>query len=387
MFWSFTRHLTSQFSEIKEKLANLFDWIEIIKVIAFLCWSMFMVWTFLGVLCLSYKPKKSMKRAENVEIIIVSIANNKVKNSLYETISNIKKLNVKFYLLVDEGAELLSELSMSNSNMVIVPKSYKPFLIAKGRAINYFIENYVQENKWYGFVDDDNLVLDTDFLYEIPYYEQHGYVAMNPLLVMRRGKSDLTYVMDSIRLFDDLTVYRFFTGLLGRPLVGLHGELLCAKGEILKEIGYNFNTITEDFCFSTELVKRGYKTWQSKTRVSLKSPNNFPDLLRQRGRWFKGIVLDLKKATFPMKIIVGTRVSFWALGLFGSWAFAFFWPLWGPLWPAIPGGIAYWLLYSYGVLKSRKWWFLLFIPLIGILESLSWVFCFKQKGFVVIDKC
>jgi hypothetical protein len=88
-----------------------------------------------------------------------------------------------------------------------------------------------------------------------------------------------------------------------------------------------------------------------------------------------------------MKIIVGTRVSFWALGLFGSWAFAFFWPLRGPLWPAIPGGIAYWLLYSYGVLKSRKWWFLLFIPLIGILESLSWVFCFKQKGFVVIDKC
>jgi egghead protein (zeste-white 4 protein) len=317
-----------------------------------------MVWTLLGVLSLTYKPKKAMVRAKNIEIVIVSIANSKVRNSLYETISNIEKLNVKFHLLVDEGAELISELS--TSNMIIVPKAYKPFLVAKGRAMNYFIENYVQGDKWYGFVDDDNLVLDTEFLYEIPYYEQHGYVAMNPLLVMRKGKSNFTYIMDSIRLFDDLTVYRFFTGLLGRPFVGLHGELLCVKGETLKEIGYNYTTITEDFHFSTELIKRGYKTWQSNTRVSLKSPNNLHDLMQQRSRWFKGIVLELKNATAPMKIIVGTRVSFWALGIFGSWAFAFLWPLWGPLLPAIPGGIAYWLLYSYGILKTNKWWFLLY---------------------------
>jgi cellulose synthase/poly-beta-1,6-N-acetylglucosamine synthase-like glycosyltransferase len=177
---------------------------------------------------------------------------------------------------------------------------------------------------------------------------------MNPVLTMRKGKNTLTYIMDSIRLYDDLTVYRFFTGLLGNPLVGLHGELLCVKGEVLKKIGYDHHTITEDFHFAAELVKRHYKTWQSKTQVSLKSPNSMHDLFRQRGRWFKGIVLELKNSTLPMQLIVGTRVSFWALGLFGSWAFAFLWPMWGPLWPALPGGIAYWLLYSYGVVKSTK---------------------------------
>jgi egghead protein (zeste-white 4 protein) len=319
-----------------------------------------------------------------VEIVIVSIANQKVRNSLYETIDNIRKLNLKFYVLVDEGAEMIPELSAVD--LVVVPKTYKQYLVAKGRAINYFIENHVQKNKWYGFVDDGNLVLDTEFLYEIPYYDQHGYVAMNPMLVMRKGKNTLTYVMDSIRIYDDLTVYRFFTGLLGRPLVGLHGELLCVKGEVLKEIGYDHHSITEDFHFAVELTKRNYKTWQSRTKVSLKSPNSLHDLMRQRGRWFKGIALELKNATTPMKIIVGTRVSFWALGLFGSWAFAFLWPMWGPMWPALPGGVAYWLLYCYGVFKSSKWWFIVAIPLIGLIESLSWVFCFKQKGFVVIDK-
>ncbi len=235
-------------------------------------------------------------------------------------------------------------------------------------------------------MDDDNLILDTEFLHEIPYYEEHGYAAMNPVLVMRKGKSNLTYVMDSIRLFDDVTVYRFFTGLLGKPLIGLHGELLCVKGEVLKEIGYDHPTITEDFRFSGELVKRNYKTWQSKTKVSLKSPNSLYDLMRQRGRWFKGIFLELKNVSIPMKVLVGTRVSFWALGIFGSWAFAFLWPLWGPMWPALPGGIAYWLLYCYGAFKSSKWWLIIVIPLIGVVESLSWIFCFRQKGFVVIDK-
>lgn len=357
---------------------------EAIRIIAFLCWFMFLVWTILGVISLAYKPKKASKSAENVEIVIVSIANQKVRNSLFETIENIRRLNLKFHVLVDEGAPLIDELS--STNLIIVPRTYKRHLVAKGRAIDYFIQKHVGERKWYGFIDDDNLVLDKEFLYEIPYYEQHGYAAMNPVLVMRKGKNTLTYVMDSIRIFDDLTVYRFFTGLLGRPLVGLHGELLCVKGEILKEIGYDYYTITEDFHFSSELIKRNYRTWQSRTRVSLKSPNNLKDLMRQRGRWFKGISLELKNVTLTMKIIVGTRVSFWALGLFGSWAFAFLWSAWGPMWLALPGGIAYWLLYCYGVFKSSRWWYIAVIPLIGIIESLSWVFSLRQKGFIVIDK-
>lgn len=359
--------------------------VELVRAIAFTCWFMFLIWTILGAISLFYKPKRMSEPAKNVEIVVVSVASAKVRKSLLETIDNIRSLNLKFYVLVDEGSEMIQELN-ATTDLIIVPKTYKRHLIAKGRAINYFIENHTKKGWWYGFVDDDNLILDTNFLYEIPYYDQHGYVAMNPVLVMRKGKNTLSYIMDSIRLFDDLTVYRFFTGLLGKPLVGLHGELLCVKGEILKEVGYNYPTITEDFRFSIELIKRNYRTWQSKTKVSLKSPNSLHDLMRQRGRWFKGIATELKNTTVTMRLIVGSRVTFWALGIFGSWAFSFLWSLWGPMWLALPGGVAYWLLYCYGVFKSSKWWFLFTIPLIGIIESLSWVFSFRQKGFVVIDK-
>ena len=358
--------------------------ITAIEFIAFLSWSVFLFWLFLGVLSLTYTPGRSSVRASNVEMVIVSIANSSVRKSLNETISNIGGLRLAFHIVVDEGSELIPELPAGN--IVVVPKTYKQVLIAKGRAISYFIEHYVQNHNWYAFVDDDNLVLDDAFLYEIPYHEQRGYVALNGSFRMRKGKSILAYVMDSIRLFDDITASKFFTGVLGRPLAGLHGELLCVKGETLKEIGYNHRTITEDFRFSYELVRRNYRTWRSKTQVSLKSPNNLSDLMRQRGRWFKGIILDLKDATSTVKLVMGLRVVFWMLSFFGSWAFAFLWPIWGAFWPALPGGIAYWLVYSYGVSKTRRWSFLFLIPAIGVIETLSWIYCFKQKGFFVVDK-
>ena len=358
--------------------------VGIIEIIAYSCWIMFLFWILVAITILFHKPKRSKTRAANVEIVIVSVATSNVRNSLKETALNIEKLGLKSYLLVDEGAELIPELP--KENLVVVPKSYKPFLVAKGRAMNYFVENHVQANKWYGFVDDDNLVLDDAFLFEIPYYEERGYVAMNAFLKMRRGRSTLTYVMDSIRVFEEFATFKFFTGLIGKPYAGLHGELICVKGETLKEIGYDHKTITEDFRFSCELVKRGCKTWQSKTRISLKSPNNLHDLMRQRARWFRGIILDLRNAATSMKLIMGIRVLFWAMSFFGSWAFAFLWPFWGTFWPAVPSGITYWLLYSYGVAKASKWEYFLLIPVVGIIEGLSLLYTFKQKGFVVIDK-
>jgi len=332
-----------------------------------------------------YKPKRGREKAENVEVVIVSIANSKVKKALFECIAHTKKtLNVPIWILVDEGSELIPELI--GLNLVIVPKDYRRDLVGKGRAMNFFIETKVEGRKWYTFVDDDNLVHDDGFLFEIPGYDEKGYVAMNPVLYPRRGKSDISYVMDSIRYFDDLFIFRFFTGLLKTPLIGLHGELLTVKGEVLKEIGYDNRSLTEDFRFASELVRRGYKTWQSSTKVCIKSPNSVKDFLKQRGRWFKGIMDDWKYCPVTMKIVVASRLVMGALGIFGSWAFLPLWFMWGPLWCAIPGGLYCWMVYIYGIIKLKKPHYLLAIPLIGAIEAMAFYAGLKQKTFVVIDK-
>lgn len=87
------------------------------------------------------------------------------------------------------------------------------------------IETVVPENPegWYSFVDDDNLVLDDAFLYEIPYYDARGYGAMNSVLTPRRGDSSLTFVMDHIRLLS------WTVALLAGPIAFAVGQ---ASGEL-----------------------------------------------------------------------------------------------------------------------------------------------------------
>lgn len=192
--------------------------------------------------------------------------------------------------------------------------------------------------------------------------------------------------MDFLRYFDDLTCFCFFTGLLKRPLTGLHSELLTIKGKVLKEIGFNHRSLVEDFHFASELVRRGYRTWQSSTKVSIKSPNSVGDLLRQRGRWFRGVVEDWKNCPALMKVVVGLRLALWTFGVLGSWALSPLWPLWMPFCFAAPGGLYYWVVYLYGVVKSKSPRFFFLIPVFGILESVSFFTGLKQKEFVVIDK-
>jgi hypothetical protein len=90
-----------------------------------------------------------------------------------------------------------------------------------------------------------------------------------------------------------------------------------------------------------------------------------------------------------MKAIVGLRMSIWMLGLIGSWALS---PLWVFYWHDIAfyfiiGGVCPWLVLSIQIIRNKQPpYYILCIPLFGILESMSPWFGLKQKEFVVIDK-
>ena len=373
-----------------------------------------------------YKAESAPSRANNVQFIIISQASRKVRNSLLDCISNtrIQFPWVPLSIVIDEGSELTDDLlrlvnvtqqqittSIKDSTsahqkgsiiarqrdtsedlkIIVVPDRYRKDLVGKGRAINYFIDRYViDENKWYSFIDDDNIILDDKFLYEIPYYEQRGYVAFNPTITARTGNSRFIWIMDFIRKYDDVTVFRFFTGLLGIPYIGMHGEMLTVKGSVLREIKYDFYSITEDFRFTAELIKRKMKVWQSKTNICIRSANNINDILCQRGRWFKGISLDLKYCPPLMRMIVTSRIVLWITAIFGTWALSPLWLYWGIHWQSeifIVSGIYPWIIFIHAIIKNKEpLYCILFIPLFGILESISYWFGIHNKGFYVIDK-
>ena len=401
--------------------------IQLLWYPAILSSGIYSVFVIIGIVGFHYKAESAPTRANNVEFVIISQASRKVKNSLLDCISNtrIQFPWVPLSLVIDEGSELTDDLlrlvnvtqqQITTTNLkdstivhqkesiiarqrhtskelkiIIVPDRYRKDLVGKGRAINYFIDGYViDENKWYSFIDDDNIILDDKFLYEIPYYEERGYVAFNPNITARTGNSRFIRIMDFIRKYDDVTVFRFFTGLLGIPYIGMHGEMLTVKGSVLQEIKYDFYSITEDFRFTAELIKRKMKVWQSKTNICIKSANNINDILRQRGRWFKGISLDLKYCPPLMRMIVTSRMVLWIIAIFGTWALSPLWLSWGIHWQSelfIVSGAYPWIIFIYAIIKNKEpLYCILFIPLFGILESISYWFGINNKGFYVIDK-
>ena len=401
--------------------------IQLLWYPAILSSGIYSVFVIIGIVAFHYKAESAPTRAKYVEFIIISQASRKVKNSLFDCISNtrIQFPWVPLSIVIDEGSELTGDLlrlvnvthqqitttniidstvarqkesiiarqrdTSKDLKIIVVPDRYRKDLVGKGRAINYFIDGYViDENKWYSFIDDDNIILDDKFLYEIPYYEQRGYVAFNPNITSRTGNSRFIRIMDFIRKYDDVTVFRFFTGLLGIPYIGMHGEMLTVKGSVLREIRYDFYSITEDFRFSVELIKRKMKVWQSKTNICIKSANNINDILRQRGRWFKGISLDLKYCPPLMRMIVTIRMVLWIIAIFGTWALSPLWLSWGIRWQSelfIVSGVYPWIIFIYAIIKNKEpLYCILFIPLFGILESISYWFGINNKGFYVIDK-
>jgi egghead protein (zeste-white 4 protein) len=97
---------------------------------------------------------------------------------------------------------------------------------------------------------------------------------------------------DSIRPADDLSRFAFFTGAIGTPLGGLHGEHLIVRADIEDEIGWDFaNTVIEDAYFAIQFSMRYPKRSTMLNSYSYgASPATVRDLLRQRRRWIEGLL-------------------------------------------------------------------------------------------------
>lgn len=378
--------------------------IAVIQLLGVFVGISFSVMMIVGLLAsASYRTERADERAEDVRLVIPTVAARNVRPALLDTIEHTVERfpDLDVYCVLDEGSDLQAELvARDDITAVVVPASFDCGAVAKGRAIQYFIEAVVADapEYWYGFIDDDNRILDDEFLYEIPHYEAKGYGAMNPVLVPRPGRSTLTFMTDHIRYVDDIAIYRLFTGVLGTPYLGFHGELLCARGDVLADVGFDRDTIVEDFAFALELVRRDVRVWQSATRVSVLSPHDVRAFLNQRSRWYLGIARYLSKAPPLTKTVVGLRIATWSVAVTSSWIF---FPLWLlgygvslPMWAVVTltvGSLVYVGTVAIGARRIgglRGALLLTLVPLFAALEQIVPLYALwtRETDFVVIDK-
>lgn len=323
---------------------------------------------FIMALGAAKRPKsRNYPPVENYLVVVVTVGDERVMPALMETVAQLERLGLKY--------TVVSSRPLPIKNHLVVPREEDG---SKYRAILWFVKNYARDDTWYVFLDDDSYPLDTRFLSDIAYYGARGYVAGNGVLVPRPGRSALAYALDWIRYFHDLTTYRFSLEVLRRPIFGMHGELLIVRGDVLRKIWPAMgNTVTEDFRFAMELLRRRYKTFQSATKVSIKSPNSLKDFIRQRARWAGAVSEAARYKNAYYLILISSPVAL-LLSAPAAWLYGFSLPL-------VISAI-YAAVYIYGSIKARR--YILDVWLASLLELMSLVIgvAKKTRSFYVIDK-
>ncbi|AET32293.1 glycosyltransferase family 2 protein [Pyrobaculum ferrireducens] len=304
---------------------------------------------------------------ENYLVVVVTVGDGRVLPALLETVAQLERLGLRYVVVSSRPLPLRSVL--------VVPPEEDG---SKYRAVRWFVKNYARPDVWYVFLDDDSYPLDTRFLSDIAYYGARGYVAGNGVLVPRPGRSPLAYALDWVRWFHDVTIYRFAMELLRRPVFGMHGELLIVRGDVLREIWPAMgDTVTEDFRFAMELLRRRYKTFQSATRVSIRSPNSLADFVRQRARWASALRDAARYRNTPYIGLIAAGFALWTAAP-STW-------LYGPSTPLLIATI-YAAVYLYGSLKARRYvldvWLASLLELVGLAAGIVK----KGKTFYILDK-
>lgn len=175
----------------------------------------------------------------------------------------------------------------------------------------------------YHLDDDTHIGRDTAAsLAEFIELDGHEYLLAQGVLAFPHELTPSRFcrLADSIRPADDLTRFAFFTGAMGTPLGGLHGEHLIVRADIEDEIGWDFpDTVIEDAYFAIQFAIRYPRRSTTLNSYSYgASPASIRDLVRQRRRWIEGLLRLAVNRRLPLlhKMPLLYSIFTWSLAPF-----------------------------------------------------------------------
>ncbi len=215
--------------------------------------------------------------------------------------------------------------------LIIVPAAYRTVngTKYKSRANQYALEYRhaydLDRNDVFVYHGDDDTGIGPDTIWSIAHFlkEKSGrYDLAQGVLTYPHQlcPSWFCKLADSLRPADDLTRFLFFTGLLGRPLAGLHGEHLLVRASVEHTIGWDFGASVkvEDAYFGMYFSQRypGRSTFLPSCSYGA-SPATVSDLVKQRRRWAAGLFALFfdRRISIPAKWSLCYATFNWVAGI------------------------------------------------------------------------
>jgi beta-1,4-mannosyltransferase len=127
---------------------------------------------------------------------------------------------------------------------------------------------------------------------------------------------------DNVRTGDDFARFHF-QHKLGVTIFGLHGSYIVVRNDVEKSIGFDFGpkgSITEDAFWALVAMERGYRCRWVDGYLEEQSTESIADFVRQRRRWFQGLVKVSIHAPVKLRwrFCLGLNTFLWSLAPFAS---------------------------------------------------------------------
>lgn len=245
------------------------------------------------------RKRNKPRRFDNLYVVIVTRGDNKdtIKRSsiVHKNLESIPKVRVHF--LTDEP------YYFEDVNCFTCPSSFKCNSKYKSRALEWY--RRIQKLTKYDWVLhlDEETVVDRytilrciEFIKYSPHLTGQGVILYNQYNFWNKW---LYTAADSSRVGDDLGRFHLQYEILHGALFGAHGSFLLNNGTVENDITWELTSLTEDYQFAVNSRMKGYTCGQIDGIVREQSPQKLLDFLKQRRRWFAGIIrIKLLSAKF-----------------------------------------------------------------------------------------
>jgi egghead protein (zeste-white 4 protein) len=213
---------------------------------------------------------------------------------------------------------------------LVVPKDYVTPNRSKfkARALNYAVEKSpLPEDAWIVHLDEEThptfcVIEGIALMIQEEEVSGEHRIGQGCILYHRDwGKHPFLTLADMMRTGDDMA--RFYLQYrLGRTLFGMHGSFIVVRNSVAKKVGFDFGprgSITEDAFWALVQMSHGRRARWVDGNMEEQSTQSVKDFVKQRRRWFVGLILVARYAPAPFRYRASVAVStlIWALSPLG----------------------------------------------------------------------
>lgn len=205
-------------------------------------------------------------------------------------------------VVVEEGCETERLALDPRVRVLEVPRSYETpgGSLFKARALQYALEHSeLADDAWLVHLDEETHPTASGIrgIAEMIAEEEASQqlrVGQGAILYHRNlHRHPIMTLADMHRTGDDFARF-YFQHRLGITLFGLHGSFIVVRNDIEKLVGFDFGpvgSITEDAFWALKLMESGRRSRWVHGYLEEQSTQGWRDFIKQRKRWFQGLVL------------------------------------------------------------------------------------------------